>query len=344
MDGFVGNFRTVLRVGQEEESEPVELRHGAVILATGAKPFIPEEYLCGKNKNVLIQSELEKSLALGGFVPKNNDTVVMIQCVGSRNTDHPYCSSICCSMAVKNALKIKDINPKTNVYILYRDMMTYGFFEDYYTRARNNGIVFMRYDRNNRPEVVEYEGRLNITLRDHVLGNDIKIQADLLALSTAIVPERNANFEKSLSVPRSSEGFYLESHVQLKPVDSYIDGIYICGMSHFPKPVDDSIAQAKASASKAGMLLSRGYVKAEPIVSSCKPEICIGCGLCAHFCPYSAIQMIKAEKGKKAEIIVAACKGCGVCASYCPTKAITMGRFTDEQINAQIEAFGESVS
>jgi heterodisulfide reductase subunit A len=311
-----------------------------LILATGAKAFKPDEYLYGKNRDVFLQSELEKRLALGSFVPKDKDTVVMIQCVGSRNEEHPYCSSICCSMAVKNALKIKEMNPSTNVYILYRDMNTYGFREEYYTKARNNGIVFIRYDRHNKPEVTESDNGLTVTVKDHIIGRDIRIQADVLALSTAVVPEKDETFEKILAIPRSAEGFFMESHVQLRPVDSYVDGIFICGMAHFPKSIDESIAQAKASASRAAILLSKGRVKAEPIVSSCDQEICIGCTLCTYFCPYSAIKMTKREKGKKAEIIVAACKGCGVCASYCPTRAISMGRFTDEQIHAQIEAFG----
>jgi heterodisulfide reductase subunit A len=341
VDGFVGNFRTVLSAG--DNGDTIELQHGAIILATGAKQYIPDEYLYGKSENVILQSQLEKKLALGEFLPQDDDTIVMIQCVGSRNKERQYCSTICCGMAVKNALKIKEKNPKSNVYVLYRDMMMYGFLEKYYTDARNSGIVFIRYDRHHRPDVAGSDGKCTVTVKDNILGGNIKIDADLIALSTAIVPDRDDKSEKTLSIPRSSDGFYLESHVQLKPVDSYIDGIYICGMSHFPKNVNDSIAQAKASASKAGMLLARGYVKAEPIVSSCDVEKCIGCTLCAHFCPYSAIQMVKAEKGKKADIIVAACKGCGVCASYCPTKAISMGRFTDEQINAQIEAFGESM-
>jgi heterodisulfide reductase subunit A len=341
VDGFVGNFRTVLSAG--DNGDTIELQHGAIILATGAKQYIPDEYLYGKSENVILQFQLEKKLALGEFLPQDDDTIVMIQCVGSRNKERQYCSTICCGMAVKNALKIKEKNPKSNVYVLYRDMMMYGFLEKYYTDARNSGIVFIRYDRHHRPDVAGSDGKCTVTVKDNILGGNIKIDADLIALSTAIVPDRDEKSEKTLSIPRSSDGFYLESHVQLKPVDSYIDGIYICGMSHFPKNVNDSIAQAKASASKAGMLLARGYVKAEPIVSSCDVEKCIGCTLCAHFCPYSAIQMVKAEKGKKADIIVAACKGCGVCASYCPTKAISMGRFTDEQINAQIEAFGESM-
>jgi heterodisulfide reductase subunit A len=340
IDGFIGNFRTVLNVSNNGSGEKVELQHGAIVLATGAEAFEPDEYLYGKNDKVLLQPELERRIAMGSFVPKDSDSMVMIQCVGSRNEEHPYCSSICCSMAVKNALKIKELNPSTSVYILYRDMTTYGFLEDYYTEARNKGVIFIRYDRHNKPEVTEAEGRVTVTVKDHILGGNANITSDLLVLSTAIVPQRNEMFDKTLSVPRSSEGFYMESHVQLKPVDSYVDGIFICGMAHFPKSVDDSIAQAKAAAAKAAVLLSKGRVKSEPIVSSCDIEICNGCTLCTYFCPYSAIKMTKVEKGKRAEIITAACKGCGVCASYCPTRAISMGRFTDDQINAQIEAFG----
>jgi heterodisulfide reductase subunit A len=344
VDGFVGNFRTVLTIGHGTEKETVELQHGAMILATGAKALIPDEYLYGKNENVLLQPELEKRLALGSFIPSQGDTFVMIQCVGSRNEEHPYCSSICCSMAVKNALKIKEINPSTNVYILYRDMTTYGFREEYLTRAKNEGVVFIRYDRYNKPELTESDGRLKVTVRDRILGGNVEIHTNLLVLSTAIVPEKDETSEKTLAIPYSSDGFFLESHVQLKPVDSYVDGIFICGMAHFPKSVDESIAQAKASASKASILLSKEQVKAEPIVSSCNTEACTGCGLCEYFCPYSAIKMKKKEKGKHAEIIIAACKGCGVCATYCPTRAISMGRFTDDQVYAQIEAFGAAAS
>ena len=340
VDGFVGNFRTVFSIHKDGGQETVELEHGTLILATGAKAFLTGEYLYGRNENVLLQPELEKRLALGSYTPAAGHTVVMVQCVGSRNEEHPYCSSICCSMAVKNALKIKEMNPSTNVYILYRDMNTYGFREEYYTKARNNGIVFIRYDRHNKPEVTESDNGLVVTVKDHIIGRGIRIHADVLALSTAIVPEKDETFEKILAIPRSSDGFFMESHVQLRPVDSYVDGIFICGMAHFPKSIDESIAQAKASASRAAILLSKGRVKAEPIISSCDQEICIGCTLCTYFCPYNAIKMTKKDKGKRAEIIVAACKGCGVCASYCPTKAISMGRFTDAQIHAQIEAFG----
>lgn len=342
VNGFVGNFQTVVKSGRGPEKKTVELQHGAIILATGAMAFRPDEYLYGKSGHVILQHELEERLASGSFVPTGDDTIVMIQCVGSRDDSHMYCSSICCSMAIKNALKIKEINPSANVYVLYRDMGTYGFHEAYYTRAREQGVVFIRYDRDKKPEVAEVDGRLRITIKDLLIDNDVVIHADLLALSTAIVPQRDDTLERVLAVPRSADGFLLESHVQLKPVDSYIDGIFICGMAHFPKPIDESIAQAKAAASKAGILLARGHVRVEPIVSSCDPDKCIGCGICEYFCPYNAIKMTKKGKLKKAEVIVAACKGCGVCASYCPARAISMGRFTDEQILAQIEAFGRN--
>jgi len=340
VNGFVGNFRTVFGRGPAEGEEQEELEHGVIILATGATPFRPDEYLFGQNENVVLQHKLEDMLSTGEYTPFDDDNVVLIQCVGSRDETHSYCSSICCGMAIKNALKIKELNPLTQVFLLYRDMRTYGFNEDYYTRAREQGVVFIRYELENKPLVTTVEGDLRVTVRDPVLGADITLDAAILGLSSAIIPDRQDSLDATLSVPRSAEGFYLESHVQLKPVDSYIDGIYICGMAHFPKSIDESIVQAKAAAAKAAILLARGYVKAEPIVASCVEEQCIGCSLCEAFCPYSAITMTKKGKKKKAEIIVAACKGCGVCASYCPSKAISVGRFTDEQIYAQIEAFG----
>jgi len=340
VSGFVGNFTTVIAKKGEEDTEREELEHGIIVLATGATPFRPDEYLFGQNENVVLQHELERRLAIGEFLPADSDTVVLIQCVGSRDDTHSYCSSICCNMAIKNALQIKKNNPHTQVYVLYRDMRTYGFYEDYYTKAREQGVVFVRYELDNKPTVVETKAGVRVTVTDPLLNRDITLDAAILGLSTAIIPNREDSLEQALSVPRSADGFYLESHVQLKPVDSYVDGIFICGMAHFPKTINESIAQAKAAAAKAAILLGRGYVKAEPIIASCKEEQCIGCSLCEAFCPYAAITIVKKDKRKKAEVIAAACKGCGVCVSYCPTLALSVGRFTDEQIYAQIEAFG----
>lgn len=340
VSGFVGNFETALTISKDHDKIKENLRHGIIILATGAVAYRPDEYLYGKSSKVLLQHELEADLATSRFVPAPGDSIVMIQCVGSRDEKHPYCSGICCSMAIKNAIKIKEISPETNVYILYRDMRTYGFHEDYYKQAREQGVVFIRYEKDEKPAVTGVDGRLRVTVTDPLIRRKIVIEGSLLALSAAIVPREDRALEKAISAPRSADGFFLESHVQLRPVDSYVDGIYICGMAQFPKPIDEAVAQAKAAASRAAIMLARGYVKAEPIVSSCDQEKCIGCGMCEYFCPYGAIRMTKAGKVKKAETIIAACKGCGICASYCPARAISMGRFTNDQIAAQIAAFG----
>lgn len=342
ISGFVGNFVTVIVSGKDGDQRTTELRHGVVILATGARPYQPDEYLYGSNTRVLLQHEFEERISSLQYAPGDEDNLVMIQCVGSRDGKNPYCSSICCSMAIKNSLQIKKINPKTNVFILYREMRTYGFHEDYYKEARERGVIFIRYENDQKPLVEEIGGNVRVSVADPILKRNISIDADLLVLSSAIVPADSNLLDTAFPVPRSADGFYLESHVQLRPVDSYVDGVFICGMAHFPKPIDESVAQAKAAAAKAAVLLARGHVKAEPVISACNQEKCIGCGICASFCPYDAIRMVKVEKLRKAETIAAACKGCGICASYCPAQAINMGRFTNEQIKAQITAFGES--
>jgi heterodisulfide reductase subunit A len=247
---------------------------------------------------------------------------------------------VCCSHAVKNALKLKEFNPDVRVTILYRDMMTYGFHEDAYTLAREKGINFIRYDLEELPLVEEDNGKLSVKVRDPLLQGYLSIEPDLLVLSPAVEPRQDAKLNESLCLPLSAEGFFLESHAQLRPVESYVDGIYLCGMAQFPKLINESISQAKAAAAKAGILLAKGKVTVEPIVAEVIRDKCTGCGICESFCTYKAIRTRKAEKGKKAEVISAACKGCGVCSSYCPARSIEMGRFTDEQIMAQIEAFG----
>jgi heterodisulfide reductase subunit A len=347
LDGFVGNFKTVVSCGEGANEKREEIEHGTIIVATGATPYEPDEYLYGKHKNVLLQQVLEERLGLGEINPADINQVVMIQCVGSRDKIHPYCSAICCNQAIKNALKIKEMNPDARVTILYRDVMTYGFSEDYYALARDRGMIFIRYSADHKPQVAETDGKLRITVQDPLMKKKMRktliIDADLLALSSAMVPYENRALVEQLNIPLSADGFFLESHAQLKPVDSYVDGIFLCGMAQFPKPMDECIAQAKAAASKASILLARGYVTAEPIVASCDVDQCIGCGICEHLCPYSAIRLKKVGKLKKAEFVAAACKGCGVCSSYCPTRAVTMGRFTDDQIAAQIRAFGEGL-
>jgi heterodisulfide reductase subunit A len=341
IEGFVGNFRTVLSLGGEGGGERREIGHGAIIIATGAEVHEPDEYLYGRHENVLLQQTLEEKLALQKLYPSDLNQVVMIQCVGSRDTIHPYCSAVCCGHAIKNALKIKEINPEANVVILYRDIMTYGFSEDYYSLARDRGVVFIRYCQDQKPRVEEIGGRLRVTVPDQFMKGNLIIHPDLLVLSTAMVPRENKDLLEHLTVPLSADRFFLEAHAQMKPVDSYVDGIYLCGLAQFPKPVDECITQAKAAASRAAILLARGYVRAEPIVSSCDQDRCIGCGICEYLCPYTAIRLEKMGKLTKAKVVSAACKGCGICSSICPSKAISMGRFTDAQIAAQIKAFGQ---
>lgn len=344
VDGFVGNFRTTVSLRKGENRETEHLDHGVIIVATGAQVHKPEQYLFDRHDKVILQTELERRLGKsdGGGIHELRH-VLMIQCVGSRDELHPYCSSVCCSHAIKNALKLKEVNGGVRVTVLYRDIMTYGLHEDYYTLARDRGIEFIRYDLQSPPIVEENNGKLRIKIRDPLMKEVLTAEPDLVVLSPAIEPRNDATLNDSLSLPQSSDGFFLESHTQLKPVESYVDGIFLCGMAQFPKLINESIAQAKAAASKAAILLARGKVTVEPIVAQVDPDTCTGCGICEYFCPYRAITTKKAERGKKAEVIPAACKGCGVCSSYCPARSISMGRFTDEQILQQIVAFGQEV-
>jgi heterodisulfide reductase subunit A len=274
----------------------------------------------------------------------------MIQCVGSRSEERPYCSRICCTKAVKNALMLKERNPEVNVYILYRDMMTYGFKEDYYRKARDEGVVFIRYNLQNKPEATfvkgEHEDRLMISARDPFLDARLSIETDLLVLSVATVPpETNKELGQLFKVPLSKEGFFLEAHVKLRPVDFATEGVFLCGMAHYPKHIEETIAQANAAGSRAGILLARGKVEAEANISVIDEIRCKGCGLCVEVCPYKAISLedrnVRLESlefnARKATINPASCKGCGSCAATCPVGAISPLHFTTQQIEAMID-------
>ena len=333
--GYVGNFTT--SVGTQDGSEVLE--HGVIIIATGGKPYEPEQYLYGKSRQVITQLELEEKLTDPEEVKKVND-IVMIQCVGSRGEDLAYCSKVCCGQAVMNALKILETNPDANITILYRDMRTYGFMEDYYQLAREKGIMFVHFEKDNPPEVSENKGRVQIKFMDEILGEAVVLEPDLLALSVGIVPNRTEELSQILKTPLTGDRFFMEAHPKLRPVEFSVEGVFLCGLAHGPKPISESVAQAGAAAGKACIPLSKGFVMVEPIVSSVDTDTCIGCGICESLCPYAAIRMKKVGKRKKAETISASCKGCGICASHCPTLAITMGGFTNEQILDQIRAFG----
>ncbi len=333
--GYMGNFKaTVLSSDGTEE----ELEHGAAIVATGAEELKPSEYLYGQHERIMTQREFEEKIARDQGFPSEAETIAMIQCVGSRSEERPNCSRICCSTAVKNALKIKERNPKTNVYVLYRDIRTYGLMERYYTKARNEGITFIPYDPQDKPLVAIESGAISLSFLEPVTNERMVLNPDWLVLSAGIIPRGNEDLAKLLKVPLTGDGFFLEAHMKLRPVDFATDGIFVAGMAHFPKSISESISQAKAAAARAATLLSKGKVRVLPIISSVDEDKCLGCGLCELLCAYSAIRVRETDRGDKAETIAASCKGCGVCSASCPQKAITMKHFSDEELIAQIEA------
>jgi heterodisulfide reductase subunit A len=339
-NGFVGNFTSVIKTGQDKEHT---IDHGVIVIATGGREHRPEVVLGNAirySDRIVTQRELTAMLAGKG---KNQapDSIVMIQCAGSRGDDLAYCSKICCNAAVGNALQLKEMNPSARVVVLYRDMRTYGFAEDAYLEAREKGILFIPYSMDNKPVIEEKGKKISVSFFDPILREDTIVNPDMVVLSVGIVPEETDTMSKLLKVPVTGYNFYLEAHVKLRPVELPVAGVYVAGLAHAPKPVDEIIVQAQAAAAKAAMPLIKGHVSVDPIVSNVNKDICIGCSLCASLCPYQAIQMVKdADNKRKAETIVASCKACGICASHCPTFAISMGGFTNEQINAQIAAFG----
>jgi heterodisulfide reductase subunit A-like polyferredoxin len=334
VNGYVGNFKSVLSTNGTEK----EVDHGVVIVAVGAKESTPGEYLYGQDKRVLTQKELEEKIAHHGEEIDRLRNVVMIQCVGSRTPERPNCSRICCSIAVKNALKIKEKNPDAKVTLLYRDMRTYGLMEQYYTQARKAGVEFIQYELEAKPDLRVEQGSLKLRVKDRILGEEIDLTPDLVVLASAIVPYENEGLAKMLKVPLTADGFFLEAHMKLRPVDFATDGIFLAGLAHFPKTISESISQADAAVARATAAIAKGYVSVLPTISEVDQTRCVGCGLCELLCPFSAIRVVETGKGSKAETIAASCKGCGICSASCPQKAVTVHHFSDDQISAQITA------
>jgi len=342
VSGYVGNFKSAV-VSSSSGQSKTELEHGIVIVATGGEEYTPNEYLYGENPRVVTQAELEKRLATGDAERKLG-SVVMIQCVGSRDEDHPYCSRICCVEAIKNALKIKEVDPEADVYILYRDVRTYGLMEKYYEEARERGVLFIRYDEEKKPEVSvrgsDGDEGLEVSVYDPVLGEQIAIDADLVVLSAAVLhSEDNERLAKMLKVPVNEDGFFLEAHAKLRPVDFATDGVYVCGLAHSPKLIEESVSQAKAAVSRACMVLSKDEIEAEGISARVNKNRCSGCGLCVLVCPYNALE-VDGEQNV-AVVNVAMCKGCGACAATCRSSAIDVLGYTDQQVYAIINALGD---
>ena len=344
IEGSVGNFKTTIHKRQNNNISEYEIEHGIIIVATGAKEYQGKEYLYSENKNVFTQLQLSGKL-IKNEINLENKTIVMIQCVGSRDEKHPYCSRVCCQKALQNALKVKEMFPNANIYILYRDIRTYGFNEKYYTEARKKGVTFIRYEEENKPQAKEYidkkgNKKLQISVYDILLQTELNIETDFIALSTGIVaPEDNFKMAQMLKVPINNDGFFLEAHVKLRPVDFATEGIFLCGLAHAPKNMEESICQAKAAASRAGQILSKDSIIANGIVASVNEEICAGCGICEAVCPYGAIEVD--EKDKVAKVNPALCKGCGTCCAACPSGAVELKGFRKKQILSMIDIFAE---
>jgi len=339
VEGSVGNFEsTIARNG-----EKIQVPHGVAIVATGAVEHKPAEYLYGEDPRIITQSDLEEWIAGDKPALQEVKSMVMIQCVGSREETRPYCSRICCSQAVKNAMALKAVRPETEVYILYRDMRTYGLTEEYYREARNQGVRFIRYDEDKKPQVSAENGALSVSCVDPILKVAIKVNCDAIVLAPAIVPREGAeDVGKLFKVPLNQDRFFLEAHMKLRPIDFATDGVFMCGLTHSPKSVDESIAQAGAAAAKAAMILSRKNIEPEAAISEVVDKNCDGCAYCIDPCPYGALTLIEYMKNgaikKTVERNEVLCKGCGVCMATCPKQGIFVRHFRVEQINAMVEA------
>ncbi|MGD8469154.1 MAG: FAD-dependent oxidoreductase, partial [Desulfobacterales bacterium] len=330
--GFIGNFKTELL--QHSSSESIE--HGVAILATGAKEHQTDQYLYGQHPAVVTQLELDQLFNQDDPRLKTARHVVFIQCVGSREPDRLYCSKVCCTHSVQSALQFKDQNPDVNVYVLYRDIRTYGKREDIYREARARGVLFFRYDPDRKP-VVKADGELvAVIFNDPILDRNFSVPADIVCLATGIEAYHDLELTRQFKVPLDADGWLQEAHQKLRPVDFANDGIFVCGMAHYPKPIEESIAQARAAASRALTVLAMDSIQVGGGVSYIQPDLCSGCLGCIEVCPFGAIAY-NAER-KTAEVNPALCKGCGACAAACPSEAPDLRGFNNQQLYAQIKS------
>lgn len=331
VDGFVGNFTTVIKGFSGE----AQINHGVAIIAVGAEEFKPQEYAYGTDPRIMTHLELDRLFLENDQRLSQIGSAVFIQCVGSREPSRPYCSRLCCTHTLESALELKRLNPDADIYVLYRDMRSYGEREKLYLEARRQGIIFIRFDLENKPKVWVEDGVVKVEVVDHILKRPIVINADLVALASAIIPRDNDAVAQFFKVPVNEDGFFMEAHAKLRPVDFATDGVFLCGLAHYPKPIDESIAQAKAAAARAVTILAKKTMKFAGTVAQVDQMLCSSCGTCVNICPYSAPRF--SEKGK-AEINPALCKGCGLCVASCRSGAIRLMGFDDAQIFAMIEA------
>jgi heterodisulfide reductase subunit A-like polyferredoxin len=339
VSGSLGNYKTTIT----SDGRRIEIGHGTVIVATGAGERRPDEYLYGSDSRVMTQMELEEALNAQSTCYRDAKDIFMIQCVGSRNAQRPYCSRVCCNQAVRNALELKRRNPNTNVTVLYRDVRCYGFNEAYYRKARQAGVQFVRYDSDMPPQVLPEDGKLSIRFIEPLLEARIASNADLVVLASAIEPdmESNRKIAQLYEVPLNQDGFFLEAHAKLRPVDFATDGVYVCGLAHAPKTMKESIVQGKAAAARAATVISQDFLKTEGAIAEVDTEQCMGCGLCEKVCAYKAITMEDVNKRGETVTLAAVnpvlCKGCGTCAAACRCGAIRLNGFSDRQVVGEID-------
>jgi heterodisulfide reductase subunit A-like polyferredoxin len=333
--GSIGNFSTTLVSVNGSQTETV-VDHGATILATGGSEYKPDLYLYGTHPDVLTHLDMDTAVATKDKRLLLARSVAFIQCVGSRDDKRPYCSKICCTHSLKSALAVKRMHPKKKVTILYRDIRSYGFREDLYKEAREAGILFIRYEPENPPRVAtDADKGLMIDVTDHVLRMPVRLRPDLLVLATGVVPNANRELFEIFKVPVNADGFLVEAHAKLRPVEFSSEGIYLAGLAHYPKPLEESIAQAKAAAARAMTLLSREAIMVGGVVATVDSGKCAACLTCVRACPYD---IPRVDDHSHAVIDPAECHGCGTCVAECPGKAITLAHFTDDQLIAKIEA------
>ncbi len=342
VSGFVGSFTGEVTCNGKTE----DIDFGACVIATGAHEYKPDEYLYRDHDAVMTLMDFNAKIRDTPEFSKTLESVVFIQCVGSREKEHPYCSRVCCSHSVKKAVRLKKENPDRDVYILYRDIRTYADKEDIYREARDLGVIFIRYTREKKPVVTENGGQLEVRVFDPMLQMNVAINPDVVLLASAVVPNATTPFVDLFKCSVNADGFLMEAHPKLRPVDSTVDGVFLAGMCHYPKPIDEAIAQGRAAASRASVILSKKTLKLDAIKSSVTHN-CDGCALCVDICPYNAITLVeyKDEKGKSHRRIKtndALCKGCGICAATCPKEGVVVNGFTLNQLRAQVDAILEN--
>lgn len=340
--GSVGDFVSEI----DANGERVALKYGVAVVAVGAKESKPVEYMYGQDARVMTHQEFEKELEEHEAAVKKAGSAVFIQCVGSREPNRPYCSRVCCTHTVESALRLKKINPDMDIYVLYRDMRTYGEREVLFQKARELGVMFIKYELDGKPVVSKNGDALNVVVKDHVLLQDVLLTPDYLVLASAIVPHDNKELVELYKCATNADGFLSEAHAKLRPVDMSVDGLFLAGLCHYPKPLDEAVAQAQAATARASVLLTKPRMELDAI-KSYPTANCDGCALCVDTCPYGAITLVTyAEDGRDKKKIAtnqALCKGCGICEATCPKQGVYVHGFTLDQIRAQVDAALENI-